>query len=571
MKKIYTLKNFLFLSALLLFVTSRSLAGGIINCTVTGSPFCACDVINVDYSVSGIPINPGNVFNVQLSDATGSFAAPITIGTLVSTATTGTIVCTIPCATLAGTGYRVRVTSSNNASTGASNGVDLVINAQVTPTVTLSVSPNDTLCDLASVTFTANVTNGGPSTTYQWEINGNPVGGNTPAYTSNTLNNGDTIYCLVTSSDPCAVPAQVSSDTVIMVIGSTALAGSIGNTETNTVSITAATDVHYPADCDLMASLTPSGASPLNGNTTVAVTIDNTVSNYNGQPYVQRHFDLEPANNAATATANVVLYAYQSEFDAYNVAAASASLPLLPTGAVDNGNVRISQFHGIGTAPANYPGPEVLITPTVSWDAVHGWWVMSFPVTGFSGFYIHTAYGYPLSVKLDDIIARNEGAVNRVDWKRSSETSGDIYTLQHSADGSAFLDLASVKADGGTAYSYLDEHPYNGINYYRLLLRDAAGNMAYTKVVSAVVQHGTGFDITIAPNPAHSSITVRSYGLEKASGTINISDMTGRTLLQQQATGNSSTVDISALSPGMYMLRYSSDAGKRSIRFEKTK
>lgn len=466
------------------------------------------------------------------------------------------------------TGYNANGQLGNQDTTRMNTFTCVTTCAATAPTVTVTLlNP----CS-ASDSFMATVTDGG-NALYQWYKNGFPVGANSNLYVENSPANSDVIWCRITAFGVCAQPTTVVSNTISIATPSGILAGAIGNTETTIRNIYAPLDVRYPNDCDLMASITPSGASPLNGNTTVKVTLDNAVNNYNGQPYVQRHFDIEPANNAANATADVTLYAYQSEFDAYNIQATAAGLPLLPTGAVDNGNVRISQFHGIGTQPANYPGTEVLITPTVSWDAVNNWWVMDFPVTGFSGFYIHTAWGPdPLAIKLSDIAARNVGAANRIDWNSSSDEEGDTYTLQRSADGRTFSDLATLPAKGrASAYSYLDEQPYNGISYYRVLLRDVAGNMAYSKVVSAAVQQGTGFDITVAPNPAHSSITVRSYGLQQASGTITISDMTGRALIQQQATGNSSTLDISTLPQGIYMLRYSSDAGSRSIRFEKTK
>ena len=44
-------------------------------------------------------------FSVQLSDAAGSFASPVTIGTLVSNLNNETITCTIPANTASGTGY----------------------------------------------------------------------------------------------------------------------------------------------------------------------------------------------------------------------------------------------------------------------------------------------------------------------------------------------------------------------------------------------------------------------------------------------------------------------------------
>lgn len=53
----------------------------------------------------------GNVFTAQLSDAVGSFATPVTVGTLTGTGS-GMIDCAIPLNTPGGTGYLVRVVSS---------------------------------------------------------------------------------------------------------------------------------------------------------------------------------------------------------------------------------------------------------------------------------------------------------------------------------------------------------------------------------------------------------------------------------------------------------------------------
>jgi len=556
MKKSYANPFFKILSMITLLVFSqlKASAGGNISTTVTGSPFCQCAAIVVNYSVIGLPINAGNIYTVQLSDATGSFASPTVIGTLVSTALSGSISCTIPCAQAAGTGYRMRTLASNAAATGTDNGTNLTINAQVLPAATISVVPNDTLCASQTVTFTAGVANGGPTPVYQWYKNGFPVGGNSAIYTDGNPAQLDVYWLTMTSNAACAVPASVNSDTIhIVILNSTSLAGNIVFPENMTQSISAATDVRYFADCDLMATLTPAPPAALNGNTTVKVTIDNTVNSYNGQPYVQRHYDIEPANNAATATASIKLYAYQSEFDAYNIAATAASLPLLPTGAVDNGNVKITQFHGTGTAPGNYTGAELLISPTVSWDAVHSWWVMDFPVTGFSGFYIHTAWGHPLAVKLNDISARNEGASNIVGWSSSSEASGDSYVLEHSSNGENFGELVTIPAKGrASTYSYNDSKPYDGVNYYRVKLTDVTGNTSYTNVVTAIVKNSGSINVQAYPNPVKDVLQL-NYS-DMTSGEIELTDMAGKMLWKQTL---SRTVNMKDFAPGTYLLRIS--------------
>jgi hypothetical protein len=86
---------------------------------------CAGGTLDVSFIVQG-SFQAGNVFTAQLSDATGGFAAPLTIGTLAST-TDGTIACTVPSGTTPGTGYRVRVVSSTPVVTGSANVADISV------------------------------------------------------------------------------------------------------------------------------------------------------------------------------------------------------------------------------------------------------------------------------------------------------------------------------------------------------------------------------------------------------------------------------------------------------------
>lgn len=103
----------------------------------TPSSWCYGTTISdvLDFTANG-SYNAGNVFTAELSDASGSFAAPTNIGTLNSSSSGAlSINITIPGSVAAGTGYRMRVVSSNPATTGSDNGSDLVINPL--PTVTL--------------------------------------------------------------------------------------------------------------------------------------------------------------------------------------------------------------------------------------------------------------------------------------------------------------------------------------------------------------------------------------------------------------------------------------------------
>lgn len=138
------------------FVVTHSVTTGTIN-----SSLCQGAGISVPFTISGT-YNAGNVFTAQLSDATGSFTSPLTIGTLTST-TAGTISASIPSATAYGTGYRIRVISSNPAITGTANSSDISINTNPTPVITGNLA----FCAGNSTTLDA-----GAYSAYNWSPGG---------------------------------------------------------------------------------------------------------------------------------------------------------------------------------------------------------------------------------------------------------------------------------------------------------------------------------------------------------------------------------------------------------------
>lgn len=140
---------------------------------VTVGNYCQDPAITVDFVLTGT-VNAGNIFTAELSDATGSFAAPAAIGTLPGT-TSGTINASLPAGLSSGSGYRVRVVSSSPVITGSDNGTDLDIET-ITPAVITRTA--NTLATTAAYS------------TYQWIRNDNPVAGAT-GITYSVTANGD--------------------------------------------------------------------------------------------------------------------------------------------------------------------------------------------------------------------------------------------------------------------------------------------------------------------------------------------------------------------------------------------
>ncbi|MDR3680536.1 MAG: SBBP repeat-containing protein [Flavipsychrobacter sp.] len=125
--------------------------------SISSGNLCASSPISIPFTITG-SYNSSNIFTAQLSNAAGSFAAPVTIGTLSGT-TSGSIPCTIPANTPAGIGYRIRVISSSPAVIGSDNGTNLTIVPIVSSPYFVSGSSSSRCQGAGTVTYIAAATN----------------------------------------------------------------------------------------------------------------------------------------------------------------------------------------------------------------------------------------------------------------------------------------------------------------------------------------------------------------------------------------------------------------------------
>lgn len=373
---------------------------------------------------------------------------------------------------------------------------------------------------------------------------------------------------------------------------SSTLAGVAGSAvcDNRIVSPTGTNYVNIGISCNRIAYILPSGASPVTGKINTCVTRDATQQYFNGEPYVQRHYDIEPVNNAATATATVTLFFTDAEFINYNTN--NPVWPPLPTSALGNAdpnraNVRVTQFHGTPTGglptstPGNYTGTRELINPgaaNVFWNG--NYWEVTIPVNGFSGFYLHsTLYNVPLPVVINYFTGRRQGSQHLLNWKVTCNSTPRVtMILERSADSRNFTAINSITADAvrcNQPFDHTDTDPLKGMNYYRLKMADADGKVSYSSIV-ALLNAVKGFDIIgIAPNP----VVTGNFKLNMASAQagkmdIAIFDMQGRLMSRQNAgviAGfNSSTVDASSLSAGTYLLQVNmANEITKTLRFVK--
>jgi hypothetical protein len=119
--------------------------------------------------------------------------------------------------TFSATGYQSKTVTGISVTNGNATVVNVFLKPTVTPAVFSSISSlNTVICQGDNAVFNAAVINGGSSPLYQWQVNGSNAGSNSSIFSSSTLNNGDVVSCIITSSDICATgnPATSNSLTV---------------------------------------------------------------------------------------------------------------------------------------------------------------------------------------------------------------------------------------------------------------------------------------------------------------------------------------------------------------------
>jgi Secretion system C-terminal sorting domain len=349
--------------------------------------------------------------------------------------------------------------------------------------------------------------------------------------------------------------------------------------------------LYTDASCNIIARVLPSGGDPVAGVINTCVTLDAAQLYFNGDPYVQRHYDVEPVtSNQTTTSATITMYFTDAEFVLYNTNN-SATWPSLPT--IGNGgnaspflsNVRVTQFHGTPTGglptstPGNYTGTRVALLP-VSVVLTGSIWAVTVNVAGFSGFYVHTNLWFvPLPIVVNYLTGRRQGSNHLLNWKVTcTSTPRATMTLERSSDARNYTGINTITADAARCqqpFDYTDANPLKGMNYYRLKIVDADGRVTYSTTV-ALLNAVKGFDIiSIAPNP----VVTDNFKLNVASAVagkmeISIFDMQGRLVNRQTlsliAGFNSIPVNVSNLSSGTYTIRGSvADDQLKVIRFVK--
>lgn len=326
----------------------------------------------------------------------------------------------------------------------------------------------------------------------------------------------------------------------------------------------------YVDNCSvLVASVTGDGSpTSVSGTTTVKVWIDAAQAEH----YVKRHYEITPETNAPAATGRVTLYFTQPEFDAFN---ALNPLAALPVNAADNSgiaNLKIEKKAGTsgdGTGlPDTYAGEAETIDPEdedVVWNPDASRWEVSFPVAGFSGFFIKTQSA-PLPVRLISFQGKKEGRVVRLQWETAEEINVSHFEVERSADGRRFASMASVPARNTSdeRYQFVDPASLDGTSYYRLKMVDLDKTFAYSRMIA--LKGNEMKELVVYPNPAREMVWLQNTDPGLFGTEASVVNMEGRIVSRFKITESDQKVPVRKLRSGTYLVRFANGQSSRFVK-----
>jgi hypothetical protein len=400
--------------------------------------------------------------------------------------------------------------------------------------------------------------------------------------------NGTTIYTVTATNASNGATGSfnttITVDPASYVLAATPAAG--GAVVCQNKSVSGSTDFR-DGNCNLLANILPSGASPVGNVVNTCVRLDTGATKKGTiDLYVARNYDITPQVNPASATATLTLYFLQSEFNRFNLRAADSGHTLLPTGPGDAtgiANLVLRQFHGTGTRPGAYSGgtfvdfTSVTAGTTITWNATRNWWEVRFPVAGFSGFYVTSKKTAPVPITLEYFRGSRQGKLHQFAWKVNCTSAQAVFSVERSSDGVRFAGIGGFTATQERcqqAFDFTDANPLGGLNYYRLKITDVDGKAAYSATVSLLNKESGLAFVNLVPSLVTSSATLNISSDINERVQLTITDMSGRRVHTQQAVlvpgGNPIAIRAERLQPGIYQLTGHTDSGKTAtVRFVK--
>ncbi|MFT3845002.1 MAG: lamin tail domain-containing protein [Lacibacter sp.] len=568
--------------------TTAAVAGNTITTgAVATSPFC----VDASASASGTVAFTStgtftsSTFTAELSDASGSFASPVTVGSTSVTGTnpTGSINITIPSGTATGSGYLIRVVSGSPSVTGSSSTAFNIINGLqnvtgLAATAASSSSANvswvnpascfDEIMIVAKETASVTASPAGNGSSYTADLNYTGSG--------SSFDGGKVVY-KGTSSPQTITGLTQGTFYYIKVFTRRGSSWSSG----------------VEASCFVSAVVEPGD-----------ILINQLSPDYNGAS--DEYIELINVSNKVLSLATLQIK-YQSGGGGAGTAGGVLSGTILPhqfwllspngTVTVGSTNLTADGSFTAGFASASGQVALVRISDNTIIDAV-GYGTITggtftetaaaaappadggikritdggdtnnnlndfATVANGSILLRNSTVNAPLPVRLANVKAVHQNTYVLVQWSNLTEEDVAYYEVERSANGRTFEVIGKINASsnngGAVEYMYKDAAPLNGqVNFYRIKSVENSGLRVFSSVVKLVILANAKAAVNVYPNPVTNKTAVLQFSnLAKGNYSVEVYNTTGvKVFATKIAHGGGSASETLALpatlQKGMY-------------------
>jgi hypothetical protein len=178
-----------------------------------------------------------------------------------------------------------------------------------------------------------------------------------------------------------------------------------------------------------------------------------------------------------------------------------------------------------------------------------------------------------LPVTLVDFTAYNHNNLyGLLNWQTSAEIDFDHFVIERSTVNTDFASIGTVtgqgngQGQGSQFYSFTDNSPADGMNFYRLKMVDKDGHFSYSKIVKV------NFNLSIIqvyPNPAKGRVYLKNNSnfTQGQPMQIDLMDILGQHILTETIpTVNVDQITVNFppfIKGGLYLLRVTNSKGQR--------
>ena len=174
-----------------------------------------------------------------------------------------------------------------------------------------------------------------------------------------------------------------------------------------------------------------------------------------------------------------------------------------------------------------------------------------------------------LPIELADFKANCKGNKIDVSWETASERNNEAFILEHSSNAVDFTEIARISGAGNSIetlrYTYTDDKPNQGDNYYRLQQVDSDGTYSYSEIIVAkcnTMDIGK-LNVDAYPNPFSNELTIALSNFDGQRTNIDVFDMLGKTIATRtiENPGNyyETTLNLDGFPKAAYNVRISAN------------